>query len=105
MRESVKFDAASEVDHSRLLHVLAVAAALSRVYTISADAHSRVNSAFMVSYFTGGAAGSFLATQAWQTAGWTGVCALGTALAAGALVTHVLARTPERSYTIAPSAT
>jgi predicted MFS family arabinose efflux permease len=91
-----------------LLLDLAVQAAqvsnMTRVYTISADAHSRVNSAFMVSYFAGGAAGSFLATQAWQAAGWTGVCALGTALAAAALVTHVLVRRPDTSMEIAPNA-
>jgi predicted MFS family arabinose efflux permease len=91
-----------------LLLDLAVQAAqvsnMTRVYTISADAHSRVNSAFMVSYFTGGAAGSFLATQAWHSAGWTGVCALGTALAATALITHVLARTPEAAGAVAAQA-
>jgi hypothetical protein len=80
---------ASETHHSCLL---------------SADAHSRVNSAFTVSYFTGGGAGSFLATHAWHAAGWTGVCTLGTTLAARALITHVLARAPGRSYAVAPSA-
>jgi predicted MFS family arabinose efflux permease len=64
---------------------------MTRIYTVSSRAHSRVNSAFMVAYFAGGAAGSLLATQAWHAAGWGGVCALGTLASVAALATHVWA--------------
>jgi predicted MFS family arabinose efflux permease len=64
---------------------------MTRIYAISETAPSRVNSAFMVTYFVGGSAGALLATQAWKYGGWGGVCALGCAFAATALVAHVLA--------------
>jgi predicted MFS family arabinose efflux permease len=64
---------------------------MTRIYAVSESAPSRVNSAFMVSYFLGGSAGSLLATQAWKYSGWGGVCALGCAFAGIALVAHVLA--------------
>lgn len=63
----------------------------ARIYKLSSDSHSRVNSAFMVAYFSGGAAGSFLGAWAWSLAGWGGVCALGTALPIAALVVHGVA--------------
>jgi predicted MFS family arabinose efflux permease len=66
----------------------------ARIYALSSDAHSRVNSAFMVAYFLGGAGGSVLGTWAWGFAKWNGVCAAGAALALAAIVTHLLARTP-----------
>jgi predicted MFS family arabinose efflux permease len=64
---------------------------MTRIYSISETAPSRVNSAFMVSYFVGGSAGSLLATQAWRYGGWAGVCALACGFAATALVAHLLA--------------
>jgi predicted MFS family arabinose efflux permease len=64
---------------------------MTRIYSVSETAPSRVNSAFMVTYFLGGSAGSLLATQAWKHGGWSGVCALACAFAGTALVAHLLA--------------
>lgn len=61
----------------------------SRIYSLSADAHSRVNSAYMVFYFLGGSLGSLLGTTAWGLHGWPAVCATGIALAALAMLAHV----------------
>lgn len=49
------------------------------VYALQPEARSRLNTIFMSAMFLGGAAGSALALQAWQAAGWAGVVALGTA--------------------------
>jgi predicted MFS family arabinose efflux permease len=40
----------------------------------------------MVTYFTGGAAGSWLGTTAWEHFGWARVCAVGAGLSLAALV-------------------
>ncbi|MET7465586.1 MFS transporter [Nonomuraea sp. NPDC005501] len=55
------------------------------VYALRPEARNRVNSAFMTSYFAGGAAGSALTSLVWAHAGWSGVSVLGAALSAGAL--------------------
>ena len=64
---------------------------MTRIYSISETAPSRVNSAFMVTYFVGGSAGALLATQAWKYAGWSGVCGLCCAFALTALTAHLVA--------------
>ncbi|MEV1021211.1 MFS transporter [Streptomyces sp. NPDC050264] len=53
------------------------------LYALRPEARSRINSAFMTSFFLGGALGSALASVVWAAAGWSGVCVLGSALAAG----------------------
>jgi predicted MFS family arabinose efflux permease len=67
---------------------------LTRIYRLSETAHSRINSAFMVVYFLGGAGGSILGASAWSVGRWPGVCALGVALSAVALAAHLMARAP-----------
>jgi predicted MFS family arabinose efflux permease len=47
----------------------------TRIYSLAPDARSRLNMFYMVCYFAGGAAGSFLGAYAWRIYGWTGVCA------------------------------
>jgi predicted MFS family arabinose efflux permease len=47
------------------------------IYALRPDARSRINSAYMVCYFAGGAAGSLAAGAVYGTHGWSGVCALG----------------------------
>ncbi len=47
----------------------------TRIYSLAPDARSRLNMFYMVCYFAGGAAGSFLGAYAWRLGGWTGVCA------------------------------
>jgi predicted MFS family arabinose efflux permease len=55
------------------------------IYALRPDARSRINSAYMVCYFGGGAAGSLGAGALYATAGWAGVCLLGVGFAAGTL--------------------
>jgi predicted MFS family arabinose efflux permease len=50
------------------------------IYALRPDARSRINSAYMVCYFVGGAAGSIAAGALYGTHGWAGVCVLGAAL-------------------------
>jgi predicted MFS family arabinose efflux permease len=47
------------------------------IYALRPDARSRINSAYMVCYFLGGAAGSVSAGALYGTHGWAGVCLLG----------------------------
>jgi predicted MFS family arabinose efflux permease len=57
----------------------------SAIYALRPQARSRINTAYMVAYFLGGAAGSAAASVVYSAAGWTGVCALGAFTAAAAL--------------------
>jgi predicted MFS family arabinose efflux permease len=47
------------------------------IYALRPDARSRINSAYMVCYFVGGAIGSLTAGVAYGAHGWGGVCVLG----------------------------
>ncbi len=58
----------------------------SIIYTVAPLARSRITSAYMVCYFTGGAIGSAVAAMTYDTAGWNGICWLGVAIGAAALV-------------------
>ena len=49
----------------------------TRVFTLKPEARSRVNSLYMVGYFTGGSLGSLVASSVWSRWQWTGVCATG----------------------------
>jgi predicted MFS family arabinose efflux permease len=55
----------------------------SDIYALHPEVHSRLNTAYMLGYFTGGAVMSAAASLVFSAAGWTGVCLLGalTALA------------------------
>jgi predicted MFS family arabinose efflux permease len=76
----------------------------ARIYALRADARSRLNTIFMVSFFLGGAAGSALGGYSAHHGGWIGLAALGVALALCAAVVNVLAlREPRPSG--APSQT
>jgi predicted MFS family arabinose efflux permease len=57
----------------------------SEVYRLDAAARSRITTAYMTSYFLGGAAGSALGSALWSTAGWGGVCTAGGVLGVAAL--------------------
>ncbi len=52
------------------------------IYALRPDARSRINSAYMVCYFLGGALGSLAAGVAYSSHGWGGVCVLGAAFGA-----------------------
>ncbi len=43
---------------------------VATIYSLDATAHSRINTAYMTSYFIGGALGSFTGLQCWGTGGW-----------------------------------
>jgi predicted MFS family arabinose efflux permease len=58
----------------------------TRVYRLIPEARNRINTVFMVTYFVGGAFGTFLAGFAWSRWQWNGVCALGASFFAAALI-------------------
>lgn len=58
----------------------------TRVFGLRPEARSRLNTVYMVSYFVGGAAGSWLGTSAWVRFGWAGVCGVGAGLSLVGLV-------------------
>ena len=49
----------------------------SLIYRLAPQARSRINSAYMVCYFAGGAIGSALASSVYASSHWAGVCLLG----------------------------
>ncbi len=55
------------------------------IYALRPDARSRINSAYMVCYFVGGAVGSVTAGAVYGTHGWGGVCVLGACIGLGTL--------------------
>jgi predicted MFS family arabinose efflux permease len=64
----------------------------ARVFAVSDEARSRLNTAFVTGNFLGGAMGSAAATLLWSAGGWTAVSAAGIALSAVALLLWELGR-------------
>lgn len=62
----------------------------SAIYALRGDARSRLTTAYMVSYFLGGAVLSAVTSSLYASAGWSGVCVLGAVTAALALVAWCL---------------
>ena len=62
------------------------------IFTLSAEARNRLNTVYMVSYFLGGATGTFLASRVWNTWHWQGVSVIGLSLSVAALLVHFLYR-------------
>jgi predicted MFS family arabinose efflux permease len=58
------------------------------VFSLRPEARSRLNTVYMTGYFTGGSIGSVVGGLAWMHFGWLGVCAVGGALVALALLVH-----------------
>lgn len=58
------------------------------VFSLRPEARSRLNTVYMTGYFTGGSVGSVLGGLAWTHFGWPGVCAVGGAFVALALLIH-----------------
>lgn len=58
----------------------------ARIYAIRPEARSRMNTAYMVAYFIGGAVGSYGGAWGWSRAGWGGVCLVGLAMTATGLL-------------------
>ena len=61
----------------------------TRIFGLDASARSRLNTVYMVMYFTGAAVGSALSTLAWERWGWNGVCGLALGFVALAAFRHV----------------
>ena len=59
------------------------------IFSLNAEARNRINTVYMVSYFVGGSAGTFLASWLWGTYQWNGVCAIGTILSVIVLIVHL----------------
>ncbi|MCF3965326.1 MFS transporter, partial [Streptomyces fuscigenes] len=66
--------------------------AQSRVFQISAEARSRLNTAYIAGNFAGGAVGSVVATLTWDAGGWTAVSITGGALSLAALLVWAATR-------------
>lgn len=62
------------------------------IYKLRPAARSRLTTAYMVSSFLGGVAGSLLAAAAYGAGGWAATCAVGSVLAAGGVTTSVATR-------------
>jgi MFS family permease len=60
----------------------------TRIYALSTEARSRLNTVFMTSYFLGGAAGAGVAAFATEHFGWLGLSITGIGFAVLALVAH-----------------
>jgi hypothetical protein len=63
-----------------------------RVFAVSHEARSRLNTALVVSNFAGGAVGSAAATLLWSAGGWTAVTIAGVALSCFSLAIWALGR-------------
>ncbi len=61
----------------------------TRIFALRPEARSRINTVYMVSYFTGAAISSALSTLAWQHFGVNGICGLAMLLIAAAVLRHV----------------
>lgn len=74
------------------------------IYALAPEARSRINSAYMTSYFAGGAAGSAASAAAYSSSGWGAVCVVGAAFAvASFLVWLVVERSPEPAEPAEPA--
>lgn len=62
------------------------------ILSLSAEARNRLNTVYMVSYFSGGATGTFLASRVWNTWNWHGVTVIGLTLSVAALTVHAAYR-------------
>ncbi|MFE5082835.1 MFS transporter [Streptomyces mirabilis] len=64
----------------------------TRLFAVSRQARSRLNTALVTSNFVGGAIGSAAASLLWQAGGWTAVTLTGAALACLALIVWAIGR-------------
>ncbi|MFD1257335.1 MFS transporter [Mucilaginibacter terrae] len=60
------------------------------IFSLNPNARNRINTVYMVSYFIGGSAGTFLASKVWETYHWAGVCVIGITLSSIVLIVHLL---------------
>jgi predicted MFS family arabinose efflux permease len=62
------------------------------IFTLNAEARNRINTIYMVSYFIGGSAGTFLVSSLWGSYHWMGVCVTGIILSLIAIIVHLANR-------------
>jgi predicted MFS family arabinose efflux permease len=62
----------------------------SMIYRLAPEARSRVNAAYMVCYFIGGAIGSAVGAGLYDRRGWAGVCLLGAAIGIAGTIAAVV---------------
>ncbi len=72
----------------------------TRIYGIDSSARGRLNTAYMVTYFIGGAMGSAFGAFFWQHAGWLGVCSF--AISAVVLGLAIMKRNTAVTATASP---
>jgi predicted MFS family arabinose efflux permease len=60
----------------------------SIIFALKPEARNRINTIYMVTYFLGGSAGTFFATQLWKNYQWNGVCSIGITISVITLVIH-----------------
>ncbi|GIF71754.1 MFS transporter [Asanoa siamensis] len=73
----------------------------TRIFATSTTARSRLNTAFVVATFTGGALGSAAATTLWSTGGWPTITTTGAAASCAALAIWAIGR-PRTQTTAEP---
>jgi predicted MFS family arabinose efflux permease len=64
----------------------------SAIYALDPEARSRLTTAYMVAYFTGGAVFSVISSAAFESHGWAGVCVVGAIPAAVVVAVWALGR-------------
>jgi len=64
----------------------------ARVHSLNKETRNRLNTIYMVSFFLGGALGSFLGSYSYSHFGWYGVCAFGMATQIIAVILHNVRR-------------
>jgi len=62
----------------------------SIIFALIPEARNRINTVYMVSYFIGGALGTFFASLVWKNYEWNGVCAIGAILSVIVIIVHLL---------------
>jgi predicted MFS family arabinose efflux permease len=62
------------------------------IFALDPSARNRINTVYMVTYFLGGAAGSYLSSHIWNNYQWTGVSIMGITLSVIALLVHTFNR-------------
>ena len=74
----------------------------TRIFALAPAAQGRMNTLYMIAYFSGGALGSFAGATGWRFARWPGVCTAGLALLtlAAALRTAAHLRAKPRPETL-----
>ena len=59
------------------------------IFSLQPEARNRLNTVYMVTYFLGGASGTFIASQIWHVWQWPGVVVIGVIFSVLALLVHI----------------